>query len=156
MISPRHIAQLVDVPPLPDEFFKIIHDLSVFLIVDDRHDIGRSVYYNRSDHYYHGHHSPHHPSPYHHWQLGLAGLIFSQLGSMFNQGMQLYNDYQQMEAGNIEGMDPEILNLIKQDNNVVTLEQYKEEVKTIPARQVDPPESLPGFSTGFDLPHFPS
>jgi hypothetical protein len=164
MISPKGIAELVDVPPIPMEFFEIVHNLSMFLLIDDKHDLGRTVYYNRNDHYYHGHHSPHHPSPYHHWQIGLMGLLFSQIGPMISQGLDMYNDYRRMEEGDIEGMDPEIMRLIK-DDNALTLQDYKDEIsglpivamttRTIPAHQADSPKSLPGFPALDDLPHFP-
>jgi hypothetical protein len=92
MIIPKHLGDLVETPPLPMEIFEAIHNFSLYLILDDVHDLGRGQYYERIDHFYHGRKSPDHPSVLHHWQLGLAGLLVSQVGSLLTKGLELYSD----------------------------------------------------------------
>ena len=55
-----------------------LYKLGDFLLYDDRHDIGYTVYRNRP-HYYHGKLEKDHPSPYHHWPLGIVCLAAGQL-----------------------------------------------------------------------------
>ena len=74
----------MQLPYIPDEFFEVMHEFSVFLLKDDKHDLGYYRYYKRKGHYYMGKHSPDHPGMLHHWQVGMAGLIFAQLGGLLN------------------------------------------------------------------------
>lgn len=74
----------MQLPYIPDEFFEVMHEFSVFLLKDDKHDLGYYRYYKRKGHYYMGKQSPDHPGMLHHWQVGMAGLIFAQLGGLLN------------------------------------------------------------------------
>lgn len=74
----------MQLPYIPDEIFEVMHEFSVFLLKDDKHDLGYYRYYKRKGHYYMGKHSPNHPGMLHHWQVGMAGLIFAQLGGLLN------------------------------------------------------------------------
>jgi len=79
-------------PHIPLEFWEMIHDFSMFLIVDDKHDLGHFDYYGRKDHYYRFKQSPDHPSPFHHYQLGIIGLVIAQIGGLFSKALELKND----------------------------------------------------------------
>lgn len=74
----------MQLPYIPDEFFEIMHEFSVFLLKDDKHDLGYYRYYRRKGHYYMGRPAPNHPGMLHHWQVGMAGLIMAQLGGLIN------------------------------------------------------------------------
>jgi hypothetical protein len=74
----------MQLPYIPDEIFEVMHEFSVFLLKDDKHDLGYYRYYKRKGHYYMGQHSPDHPGMLHHWQVGMAGLIMAQLGGLLN------------------------------------------------------------------------
>lgn len=78
-------------PQIPLEFWEFLHDISLFLIVDDKHDLGHFTYYNRNDHYYRFKKSPHHPSPFHHWQIGIVGLVTAQLGGLLSKALEIKN-----------------------------------------------------------------
>lgn len=54
-----------------------LYNLGDFLLYDDRFDIGHTVYHNRP-HYYHGKLEKDHPSPLHHWPIGIALLALGQ------------------------------------------------------------------------------
>lgn len=58
---------------------EILDQISRTLIEDDATDIGYFEYYGRKDHYYHGVHSPDHPSPFHHWWIGGLTLAAAKL-----------------------------------------------------------------------------
>lgn len=55
-----------------------IYNLGELLLHDDKHDIGYFTYYNRP-HYYHGKLEKDHPSPYHHWPIGVALMFVGEL-----------------------------------------------------------------------------
>lgn len=74
----------MQLPYIPDEVFEIMHEFSVFLLKDDKHDLGYYRYYRRKGHYYMGRPAPNHPSMLHHWQIGIGGLILAQLGGLLN------------------------------------------------------------------------
>ena len=74
----------MQLPYIPDEVFEIMHEFSVFLLKDDKHDLGYYRYYRRKGHYYMGQPAPDHPGMLHHWQVGMAGLIMAQLGGLIN------------------------------------------------------------------------
>ena len=74
----------MNLPYIPDEVFEIMHEFSVFLLKDDKHDLGYYRYYKRKGHYYMGQPAPDHPGMLHHWQIGMAGLIMAQLGGLIN------------------------------------------------------------------------
>lgn len=78
---------------IPMKFWEMLHEFSLFLLVDDKHDIGRFTYYNRDDHYYHFKHSPHHPTPFHHWQVGVVGLFVSQMGALVSKAMEMKREF---------------------------------------------------------------
>lgn len=74
----------MQLPYIPDEVFEIMHEFSVFLLKDDKHDLGYYRYYKRKGHYYMGKPAPNHPGMLHHWQVGMAGLVMAQLGGLIN------------------------------------------------------------------------
>lgn len=49
------------------------------LIKDDKADLGYLNYRNRKRHKYRGRHAPHHPSPWHHYQVGSLLVLGSYL-----------------------------------------------------------------------------
>ena len=49
------------------------------MLEDDAQDLGYYEYYGRKDHYYHGVHSPDHPSPLHLWLISLPAMAFGKL-----------------------------------------------------------------------------
>ena len=130
MIVPREVAEQVDVKT-PEQLFELIHNVSLYLLIDDKSDLGRFQYYGRDDHYYHGKHSPDHPSPFHHWQIGILGLIVSQLGSIMTKASEMYNTFQAVESGDYSAIDNDILEMAE-DDNTISLEDYKNEVSSIP------------------------
>lgn len=138
MIAPRVMAESLGTLPIPLEFFEILHNISMFLIKDDISDLGRFRYTDRDDHYYKGRLSPHHNSTLHHWQIGAMGLFLSQIGSLMSVGMNVYNDYKKIETGDLSGIDDDIIDLLD-DNNTITVDEYKEEVKEIPETSSLPP-----------------
>lgn len=125
------------VPVLPMEFFEVIHNVSMYLLLDDAADIGRFSYYNRSDHWYHGSNNIHHPSPLHHWQVAIFGLLFSQIGSVVAKGVEMYQGYRKLENGDFSDLDPDIIDLV--EDNSIALEEYQDEVqKTLSLSQDQP------------------
>ena len=59
---------------------ELVDSMSLFgesLIRDDRGDLGYFTYRNRKRHKYHGQVSPHHPSPFHHYQIGTVVTLAS-------------------------------------------------------------------------------
>ncbi|NOJ30081.1 MAG: hypothetical protein DA328_07935 [Nitrososphaeraceae archaeon] len=93
-----------NLPEIPEWMPEIIHNVGLVLLQDDIHDIGYFQYYHRQHHYYNGKKSPKHPSPFHHWQIGLLMLVGAQFAGLLNQAKQLavimkedneinYNDY---------------------------------------------------------------
>lgn len=142
MIAPREVGDSVGVLPIPMELFEIIHNVSMFLLMDDKHDLGRGVYYERDDHYYHGRFSAHHPSMWHHWQIGVLGLVVSQLGTFVTKGMELFGDYQRIgQNGDLSGIDDNILKIIEGDNTI-TLDEYKQEVGSLVPEEEEPPKII--------------
>lgn len=131
MIIPRRLGERIKISPPSTELFELLHNISMFLIMDDKHDLGRFTYYDRHEHYYQGKHSPHHPTPWHHWQIGALGLMVSQIGALMSKGVEMYNDYKDAESGVVE-MDAD-LNAVFEDNTI-SLESYKEEVSNLPSR----------------------
>ena len=95
-----------NIPHMPLSVCKIIHDLSYTMLYDDRHDIGFFQYYDRNDHYYNGRLAPNHPSPGHHWQGAIFGMIFAQLGAMCSQLRDIC-----MTMASISENDPDLLDL---------------------------------------------
>lgn len=69
---------LLNIVLITYEQAEAIYDLGLFLLKDDAHDIGRTVYFNRP-HYYHGKLEKDHPSPYHHWMWGTGLMFLGQL-----------------------------------------------------------------------------
>ena len=118
------------IPVLPESFFEAIHNISMYLLLDDAHDLGRFSYYQRGDYYYHGRHSPNHPSPVHHWQLAIFGLLFSNIGSVVMKGAEMFRDYKRIESGDFSDLDQDIIDLVEDDSSVSLLD-YEQEVKTI-------------------------
>lgn len=78
-------------PYIPIELWEALHDISLFLIVDDQHDLGRFSYYGDESHYYRFQKRPDHPSPFHHYQLGILGLVVSQIGALFSTVLDIKN-----------------------------------------------------------------
>lgn len=131
MITQRQIAEQAGIIKPPMEIFEIIHNVSMYLLVDDMHDLGRGQYTKRTDYYYHGKHSPEHPSPFHHWVLGYFGILTSQIGTALLKGLELYEDYKKIEGGDLSDIDEKIINLVEEDNTI-SLEEYKDELDHLP------------------------
>lgn len=55
-----------------------IYNLGELLLHDDKMDIGYFTYYNRP-HKYQGRLVKDHPSPYHHWPIGIALMFVGEL-----------------------------------------------------------------------------
>jgi hypothetical protein len=133
------MAESLGVLPVPLELFEILHNVSMFLIRDDARDLGRFRYRDRDDHYYRGRLAPHHRSTIHHWQIGVMGLFLSQIGSLMSVGMGVVDGYKKVvESGDMSEIDDDILGLIE-DDNTITIDEYKEEVKEIPVSSSLPP-----------------
>jgi len=113
------------------EIFEIIHNVSMYLLVDDMHDLGRGQYTKRTDYYYHGKHSPDHPSPFHHWILGYFGILTSQIGTALLKGLEMYDDYKKIEGGDLSDIDEKIIDLVEEDNTI-SLDEYSKEIDDIP------------------------
>lgn len=59
---------------------ELVDSMNLFgesLIRDDAGDLGYFNYRNRKRHKYHGIKSPHHPSPWHHYQVGTVVSLLS-------------------------------------------------------------------------------
>ena len=73
-------------------------ETGVLLIEDDKQDLGYTTYSGRISHRYHGEIRPDHPSPFHHWQGGIAlcalGQLFGFMGtlSQFKAAMEAENE----------------------------------------------------------------
>src|SRR6476469_7051132 len=139
MITQRQLAEQAGFIKPPMEIFEIIHNVSMYLLVDDMHDLGRGQYYKRTDYYYHGKHSPDHPSPFHHWILGYFGILTSQIGSALLKGLEMYDDYKKIEGGDLSDLDEKIIELAEEDNTI-SLEEYKDEVRSKLPLSIEVPE----------------
>ncbi len=82
-------------PNVPIEFWEFIHELSMFFVIDDIHDLGKFSYWNRNDHYYKFKKSPHHPSPFHHWQVGVIGLFLAQMGAAITKALDMKDSFEE-------------------------------------------------------------
>ena len=84
----RSVTAVPDVaPPNPMRGAgKLFYQIGEHLLRDDINDVGYFNYRNRRHHYYHGKHSPDHPSPFHHWQPALfmmaAGMFMGTLAEL--------------------------------------------------------------------------
>lgn len=123
-----------DMPKIPIQLFELIHNISMFLLLDDKHDIGRFSYHNRTDYYWKGRYSPDHPSPLHHWYIGWLGLLTAQIGAIAVKGLEVAETYNSIQQGDMSAVDPDILELFE-ENGPVELEDYKEEVKALPEQK---------------------
>lgn len=82
MLSNIELSIMDSIPDIPLEFCRTVHDLGLMLLVDDIHDIGYFTYFGRWHHIYRGKRSPHHPSPLHHWQLGIVMLLLAKIAGL--------------------------------------------------------------------------
>lgn len=71
-----------------------LYALGEALIYDDRHDLGYFSYTNRNNHYYNGKRAPNHRSPFHHWMLGAALIVLSQIGGLITLTREDDEEYQ--------------------------------------------------------------
>lgn len=157
MIISRRVGDNVDVAPITTHLFELLHNFSMFLIRDDSHDIGHFTYYDRHNHFYHGRPSPHHPTALHHYQLGIVGLLVSQIGSLISKGSEMYDDFKKCEKGEVE--DSSIDSIM--EDNTVELSTYKQEVEDLSIvspsnthryhKTIEPP-ALPNL-IGINMPH---
>lgn len=115
---------------IPISFFEMVHNISMFLIMEDKKDLGRFQYFNRSDYYYYNKHSPNHESPWHHWQIGLIGLLFSHVGSLFYKGKEMYDSFKKIEGGDLSDLDQSLIDTLETDNTIL-LDDYNNEVSDI-------------------------
>ena len=130
MITSYDNANSIGNIEIPISFFEMIHNISMYLLLDDKHDLGRFSYYNRSDHWYHGSNNVDHPGIYHHWQIGIFGLLFAQVGSLFTKGKEMYDTFKKIESGDLSGIDESLISSIETDNTI-SLEDYDNEVSGI-------------------------
>lgn len=106
---------LENIPHIPLPVCKIIHDISYMMLYDDRHDIGFFQYSGRNDHYYNGRQAPDHPSPGHHWQFSIFGMLFAQLGGMCSQLREVCQT-----MASISDDDPDVLD---EDTDLTVLQE---------------------------------
>jgi len=66
----------------PYKLAEAMYNVGEFLLRDDAHDIGYFSYRDRP-HYYHGEFFKDHPSPFHHWPIGIAMMFVGQLLGTF-------------------------------------------------------------------------
>lgn len=134
--------------------FELIHNVSMFLIMDDKDDLGRFTYYDRHEHWYQGKNSPHHPTPWHHWQIGAIGLLVSQIGALVSKGVEMYNDYKDVESGAIN-VDSELGDVFS--DNTIALEEYQKEVSEIPEQMKGLPNKVISLDRSpLEVPELPS
>jgi hypothetical protein len=67
-----------DLPYMPQEILKLIHNFGYSMLLDDKHDIGKFSYSNRPGY-------PPHPSGIHHWYIGAAMMTLAQVGGMLQK-----------------------------------------------------------------------
>lgn len=115
---------------IPISFFEMIHNISMYLLHDDAHDLGFFSYYNRNSHYYQGKRSPDHPSPFHHYQIAIIGLLFAQVGSLFYKGKEMYDSFKKIEGGDLSDLDQSLIDTLETDNTI-SLDDYNNEVSDI-------------------------
>jgi hypothetical protein len=130
MITSYENANAVGNVDIPLPFFEMIHNISMYLLLDDKHDLGRFSYYNRSDHWYHGNNNIHHPGIFHHWQIGILGLLFSSVGSLLVKGKEIYESFKKIESGDLSGIDDSLISSLETDNTI-SLEEYNNEISGI-------------------------
>lgn len=92
------IPHIMIKPHLPQEFWEMVHDISMFLVLDDKHDLGHFAYSNRNHHYYRGKKSPNHPQPFHHWQLGMIGIVVAQMGALISKALEIKSEMEPPKA----------------------------------------------------------
>lgn len=129
MIVDYSTGSTYGIPKIPLEFFEMIHNVSEYLLLDDKHDIGRFSYFNRTDYYWKGQYSPDHPSPLHHWYLGWIGMLFAQIGAIAMKGLEVADTYQKVQRGDMSEIDDEVLKMFEEP---MTLDDYKVSVSDIP------------------------
>lgn len=139
MITSYDKANAVGNIDIPISFFEMIHNISMYLLHDDKHDLGRFAYYDRTDHWYHGSNNIHHPGIFHHWQVAIVGLLFSQIGSLFYKGKEMYDSFKKIESGDLSDLDQSLIDTLETDNTI-SLEDYNEEVSDI--KPVSKPKNL--------------
>lgn len=100
------------------------------MLLDDKHDIGRFSYYNRTDYYWKGKYSPDHPSPLHHWYFGWLGMLFAQIGAIAMKGLEVAQTYESVQRGDLSGIDAEVLEMF--DETPVSLNDYNKEISCLP------------------------
>ena len=70
----KSLSMLDNLPWIDINICKFLHELGLSLIKDDRMDVGYTQYFGRESHYYRGQQSPDHPSPFHHYQIGVISM----------------------------------------------------------------------------------
>ena len=118
---------------IPMEFWEMMHDFSMFLIVDDKHDLGRFSYYDRKGHFYRHSESPHHPSPFHHYQVGILGLFVSQVGAVVSKALEIKDEL--MMQGAPQSTIPSSFR-VKREKPIIDL------LPSYPTRALPPPTRL--------------
>jgi hypothetical protein len=104
-----------NLPDIPLYFAEAVYNIGFALLQDDIHDVGYFAYSDRKFHKYHGKTSPDHPSPWHHWQVGVVFLFMSQLMGLMSK---VKENLQVMKE--IEGLDDD-----GQEKNMVIQIPYK-------------------------------
>ena len=70
---------------------KALYNFGHSLIQDDKADLGYFSYYGRKNHVYHGENKPHHPSPFHHYQIGTVLCMLAQFMSIGALAQDVYD-----------------------------------------------------------------
>lgn len=81
-----------DLPYMPQEILKLIHNFGYSMLLDDKHDIGKFSYARRPGY-------PDHPSGIHHWYIGAGLMTLAQLGGMVQKMKEF------MEVGATMGLN---------------------------------------------------
>lgn len=79
------------------DFAKILYNFGSAMIKDDAHDLGFMSYRSRNSHKYHGVIKPDHPSNLHHWQVGSALVLISQLMALADTASEAMEIADEME-----------------------------------------------------------
>ncbi len=82
---------------------ELVDSMSLFgesLIRDDKADLGYFNYRNHRRHTYHGRVNPHHPSPFHHYQVGTIITLASYFLAPIAMALDLKEELSTEEDGN--------------------------------------------------------
>jgi hypothetical protein len=102
------------IPYFPEQVCRMFYNMGYLMMKDDRHDLGKFAYYNQP-HYYNGRKVNHHPSPLHHWPLGIGFMTLGQIGGMFCKVQEMMTTVEMDENGDV--IEIEELGYMADDQN---------------------------------------